>query len=212
MAEPLRYLGGEQREQARDPRREAQLESYVYHVDPLRDRVVPIAMLLVGGILYLVRYGIHPGFRMSQNLEVWWFLGIVILVKTAVLVGLAFVIAPLVDVGFGRIGTAALKLAAIAVFCDGIVSHTTSHISPKGMMIGYNMFGLALVALMYTIGLCYLFELTVAEAQKVVILLTVVFIAVHALLALNVLHVTITVGGTRIAPFGATGPMFRSAR
>ena len=86
---------------------------------PPRDLYIPVALLIVGllGIIaWAISWGAGPGMMAVISLVT----GIATLVKTAILIGLAFVFAPMLGVSFGDARTAVLKFAAIVVFTDAV--------------------------------------------------------------------------------------------
>jgi hypothetical protein len=86
---------------------------------PPRDLYIPVALLIVGllGIIaWAISWGAEPGMMAVISLVT----GVATLVKTAILIGLAFVFAPMLGVSFGDARTAVLKFAAIVVFTDAV--------------------------------------------------------------------------------------------
>lgn len=86
---------------------------------PPRDLYIPVALLILGllGILaWAMSWGAGPGLVAVVSLIT----GAATLVKTAVMIGLAFVFAPMLGVSFGDARTAVLKFAAIIVFTDAV--------------------------------------------------------------------------------------------
>jgi hypothetical protein len=86
---------------------------------PPRDLYIPVALLIVG-ILGIIAWAISWGAGAGTMAVVLLVTGVATLVKTAVLIGLAFIFAPMAGVSFGDARTAILKFAAIVVFTDAV--------------------------------------------------------------------------------------------
>ncbi|MGB7156708.1 MAG: hypothetical protein WBD40_01500, partial [Tepidisphaeraceae bacterium] len=86
---------------------------------PPRDLYIPVALLIVGllGILaWAISLGAGPVIVAVVSLAA----GAATLVKTAILIGLAFIVAPMMGISFGDARTAILKFAAIIIFTDAV--------------------------------------------------------------------------------------------
>jgi hypothetical protein len=83
-----------------------------------RDFYFPTAAFVIGFIALLVWAAYVSGGSSGAVLLFSGFLCVTTLFKTVVMIGAAFVIAPMAGVSFGGIWTAVLKLAAIAVVTD----------------------------------------------------------------------------------------------
>ena len=86
---------------------------------PPRDLYIPVGLLVVG-VLGIIAWAISLGAGSGGIILVSLITGIATLVKTAILIGLAFMFAPMLGVSFGDARTAILKFAAIIVFTDAV--------------------------------------------------------------------------------------------
>jgi hypothetical protein len=169
---PLAYKQGPT---AADARRAAN-ES---HIDPARDMYVPIALILVGTILYIGFYAIHYNLGGIAIISTSIGLTIMTILETAVLFGFALFIATPLGVSFGGFGTAILKLAAIALFCDGLTTWAdglfakfAGHAAGGGLM-SFGVIGFPIAMATYWILLTYLFTMDPGDSWLVVVILTV---------------------------------------
>jgi uncharacterized membrane-anchored protein len=98
--------------------REKDRHSAANLIDKRRDVIVPTVLLVIG-LIALFAVTLIAGRATAGEMVVFTLaLGIVTVLKTGIMIGSAFLIAPLLGVSFGGIGTACLKLAAIAVCSD----------------------------------------------------------------------------------------------
>ena len=86
---------------------------------PPRDLYIPVALLVIG-VLGILAWAISWGAGSGGIIAVSLITGVATLIKTAVLIGLAFIFAPMAGVSFGDARTAILKFAAIIVFTDAV--------------------------------------------------------------------------------------------
>jgi hypothetical protein len=146
-------------------------------IDPTRDLYAPIGFIVAGFILYVAYYGFRFNLGIGTLPVVGVGLLIVTAVKTALLVGAAFMLAGPLGVGFGELWTAVLKLAAIAVFTDGAtiwVDGAIQHISGGaggGGVIGYGIIGWPVGIGLYWGMMIYLFGMDPLDARFVVLCL-----------------------------------------
>src|SRR6185436_8100054 len=114
-AAPLTYHRAADKEEIeRDRFREANL------ISPGRDIYAPIIILIIGffGLMGWASYQTEGStFVMILVSAIW---GLTTVVKTAILIGMAFVYAPQLGIGFGDVKTAILKFAAIILFSDAL--------------------------------------------------------------------------------------------
>ena len=97
-------------------------------LDPNRDVYAPLAFLLVGMLLHVGYYALRYNLGITGITAVTFGLSIVSAIETALLFVFAISVAGPLGVSFGGIWTALLKLAAIAVFCDGGPTSSMSHL------------------------------------------------------------------------------------
>jgi hypothetical protein len=171
------------------------------HIDPNRDLYVPIGLLLVGTVLYIGFYAIHYNLGGIAIISTSIGLTIMTVLETAVLFGFALAIASPLGVSFGGIGTALLKLAAIAVFCDGVTTWAdglfakfAGHMAGGGLM-SFGVIGLPVALAVYWTLLTYLFSMDAGDAWLVVIILTVFSRILQIVLLLLLLKLILSFGG-----------------
>jgi hypothetical protein len=75
---------------------------------------------VIVGILGIIGWAVHLGAGPVMVAIVSLAAGFATLVKTAILIGLAFIVAPMMGMSFGDVRTAILKFAAIVIFTDAI--------------------------------------------------------------------------------------------
>jgi hypothetical protein len=196
--------------------REQELNSYMYGVQPMRDRIAPIALLIVGYLLYLSFYitRYHVGLSGASAVSVAF--AVIVAVEAAALIGLAYFAAGMFDIGFGRLGTAALKFAGAAAFCDGLAQHILwrfpSGGSPRGVM-GRGSGGTFLVSFIFFIMFfTYLFELKLQDVGGFVALIGIGYLLFRFILLLNVARLTIVVNGVPITLVGRPTPAWMVTR
>ena len=110
-AAPLSYQRGPTQQEI-DCHRDASL------ISPWRDFIAPLIILILGfvGLIGWASYATGGSAGAMIGASVIW--SITTLLKTAILIGLAFVYAPQLGVSFGDFRTAILKFAAIVLFTD----------------------------------------------------------------------------------------------
>ena len=148
-------------------------------LDPVRDLYVPTTLVAVGLALYVGFYGFAFNLGAGALAIVAVILAIVIAVKTAMLIGAALFLAGPLGVSFGTLWTAVLKLAAIAVFTDGVtawvdhgITHLAGHHGSSGML-GYGAMSWAVSVGLYWVMMVYLFAMDVTDARMVVLCLSI---------------------------------------
>ncbi len=142
-------------------------------IDPVRDLYVPVALILAGMAMYVGFYAHQYELGGSALTMVSIGLSVLTLLKTAVLVVGALLLAGPLGVGFGTVGPAVRKLAAISVFSDGatawvdlLTAGTLGH--HHGGTIGYGPIGWLASVAIYLAGMVYLFSMDVMDARFVV--------------------------------------------
>jgi hypothetical protein len=112
--QPISYRSAPTKENAKQDR-----FSFGAMTHPPRDFYIPTALVIVG-ILGIIGWAVHLGAGPVMVAIVSLAAGFATLVKTAVLIGLAFIVAPMMGISFGDARTAILKFAAIVIFTDAI--------------------------------------------------------------------------------------------
>ena len=191
---PLAYQRGPTPDDAR--RAAANLQ-----IDPSRDLYVPIGLLLVGSVLYIGFYAIHYNLGGIAIISTSIGLTIMTVLETAVLFGFALAIAGPLGVSFGGIGTAILKLAAIAVFCDGLTTWAdglfakyAGHMASGGLM-SFGVIGFPIAMGVYWTLLIYLFSMDPGDSWLVVVILAVFSRILRIVLLLLLLRIILSFGG-----------------
>ena len=182
---PLTYhRAADKSERERDRFREDNL------VSPWRDIYAPIVILVIGffGLIGWASYETGGStFAMIMASVIW---GLTTLVKTAILIGLAFVYAPQLGIGFGDLKTAILKFAAIVMFTDAADLWLWEVLTVgRPNRISLRQLGLSLiVAALLISALCHiLFEMDTEETGMFALPMAVVSQVVGFLLRLGVI-------------------------
>jgi hypothetical protein len=142
--------------------------------DMKRDVYVPVAILLGGLAIYVSYYAIHyqmTGFGVALTATG---LSMLTAIKALLLIGFAFVVAGPLGVSFGGIWTAILKLAAIAVFSDGVTTWVDAGVAKlAGSWAFAGMISFPVALAIFWLLLIYLFSMDSGDSWMVVILLAV---------------------------------------
>jgi DNA-directed RNA polymerase subunit RPC12/RpoP len=166
-----------------------------------RDIQVPIALLIIGAALYLGYYAIHYHLGGLAILATGIGLIILAMLQTGILFGFALVIASPLGVSFGGIGTALLKFAAIALFCDGIVTWVDGLFATwtgglgGGGILGFGAIQLPITLGVYWVTLTYLFSMDPGDSWLVVVILVIFSIILRVLLIVLLLRLILSFGG-----------------
>src|SRR5262249_42876298 len=147
-------------------------------LDKPRDLYVPCALLAVGILLYVGYYAMRLHLTGSGVITMSLALGMVTLFKAALLLGFAIAVADKLGVSFGGVLTAALKLAAIAVFCDGVTTWVDAGVGKLAgrafqTFVGYGAISFPVALGIYWVLLIYLFSMDAGDSWMVVMLLSV---------------------------------------
>jgi hypothetical protein len=139
-------------------------------LSPRRDIYVPVGLLTAGLLMYVVwvvRLGINTPSTVAQLSAV---LTVVVVLKTAALIGVAFAVASVVGTSFGTFWTAALKLAAVVVFADFSILWIDHFVGTIGIGVGAGTIAIRLIgvlllleACLYGVALYFLFEIDADE-------------------------------------------------
>jgi hypothetical protein len=177
-------------------------------IDPTRDLYVPIGLLLVGTVLHIGFYAIHYNLGGIAIISTSIGLTIMTLLETTVLFGFALAIAGPLGVSFGGVGTAILKLAAIAVFCDGLTTWAdglfakyAGHMASGGLM-SFGVIGFPIALGVYWTLLIYLFSMDPGDSWLVVVILAVFSRILRIVLLLLLLRLILSFGGIAASAVG----------
>jgi len=144
--------------------------AYSEMTHPPRDLYIPLALGLIGlgGIIaWAIRMGAGEGMLMTVVVAAH----VATLIKTAVLIGLAFLFAPVAGVSFGDLRTAVLKFSAIVIFTDAIGLWFDELVEMAGgtpnRRVGWRIFWLQMFMIGMIIAyLCYyLFDMDGEDAK-----------------------------------------------
>ena len=178
------------------------------NIDPKRDLYAPVALILIGTMLYIGYYAIHYNLGGLAIISTSIGLTIMALLETAVLFGFALAIAGPLGVSFGGIGTALLKLAAIAVFCDGLTTWADGLFSKyAGNMAGgglasFGVIGFPVALGVYWVLLTYLFSMDPSDSWMVVVILAIFSWILRTVLVLLLLQFILSFGGIGASAVG----------
>ena len=179
-------------------------------MDMTRDVYVPVALLIIGFIVYVGYYAVRYELDGAGMAMTAVGLGIMTLIKAVLLIGFAFMVAGPLGVSFGGIFTAALKLAAIAVVSDGVatlVDAFTAKIAGGAGGAFSGMLSFPVVLGVYWVLLIYLFSMDSGDSWLVVMILTVFSFMVRWLILLLLLNAILSWGGVSGAALpGASAP------
>ncbi len=203
---PLAYQRGpSQREKERDPRNTL--------MDMRRDIHAPIALIIAGAILYISYYAIHYELGGAGIAFTAVGLCIMTVMEAIFLIGFALVVAGPLGVSFGGIGTAILKLAAIAVFCDGVTTWVDAGIGKisggvgGGGPFGPGAIGLPVATAIYWLLMIYLFSMDPGDSWLVVVILSIFYRILRVVLLVLMLQFILSLGGAASSiPVGGGPP------
>jgi hypothetical protein len=176
-------------------------------IDRNRDLYVPIGLLVAGFAIYVGFYVWKYEPSGAGIAAVCAGVAMMTVFKAGLMVGFALVAAGPLGVSFGGPLTATLKLAAVAVFCDGCTTWVDAGVEKLagfggGMMAGMISFPVALA--IYWILLTYLFSMDSGDSWMVVILLAIFDAVVRWVLVWVLLAAVLNWGGVAV-PAGALG-------
>lgn len=194
---PNRGAGGAAIGYQRGPTaREKQLEATANYVDPVRDIYAPVGLLIVGLLsyvgYYMFRYEVRGSFLAGTLVGI----SVITVIKAILMIGFAFVIAGPVGVSFGGVGTAILKLAAMAVFSDGVetwIDFGAEKLAGNGFFS--SMVSFPAVLGIYWVLLIYLFSMDSGDSWMVVMLMTVFSFIARWILVFLLLAWVMNMGG-----------------
>lgn len=133
--------------------------------DMTRDVYVPTGLIAVSFVAFVVFTLFFEDAGAAGVAIYTAAMGAVFFVKTLLMIGAAFILAPILGVSFGPLWTAILKLAAVAMAPDILATIISDSIGAPGAGLLANSIALAF----YWFLISYLFQLEAAEAWYVVI-------------------------------------------
>jgi hypothetical protein len=164
-------------------------------MDPTRDIYAPTGIFLAGFLMYLGYYVFTYDMGGVGIALTSLGLGILTVSKAAILIVAAMLLAGPLGVSFGDVWTAPLKLAAIAVFSDGVTTWVDAALQAGGAggLAGVVSFPVALC--IYWVLMIYLFNMDAGDSWLVVMLLSVFDSLVRWLLLMLLLNSVLGWGG-----------------
>jgi len=189
--------------------RDRERRSTANTVDTVRDVHAPVALLVIGFIAYLAYYMLRANVSGGGLALISLGLGGMMIGKAALMMVFALVVAGPLGVSFGGIYTAALKLAAIAIFSDGLITWVDFGVDKMTGMRG--MFG-SMISFPIALGvfwvlLIYLFSMDPGDSWMVVILLCVFDYIIRMILLMVLLTIIFKMGGGTMAGLGSIAAM-----
>lgn len=142
-------------------------------MDKKRDVYVPTALLVAGLILNVAYYAFHHSMGVGGVAIATLGISVLTAFKAALLIGFAFAVAGPLGVSFGGIFTAVLKLAAIAVFSDGVTTWVEAGLEAAGSGGLSSLISFPVALACYWVLLIYLFSMDPGDSWLVVMLLAV---------------------------------------
>ncbi len=126
-----------------------------------------------GLIIYVMYYAVHYHMGTAGIAATSFALGLLTSFKALMLIGFALVVAGPLGVSFGGIWTAILKLAAIAVFCDGCTVWVEAFVEKFSAGFGGAMISFPVAIGIYWSLLIYLFSMDPGDSWMVVVILSI---------------------------------------
>jgi hypothetical protein len=185
-------------------------------LDMSRDIYAPLVFLVLGFLLAIGYYVVHYNLGADGIIFIGMGLTLMTIVEAAFLVGFALVIANPLGVGFGDFRTAILKLAAIAVFNDGVITWVDAAVNKfagfgAGGLFGFGIIGLPVAVGVYWVLLIYLFSMDPGDSWLVVVILAVIYRIFRFALMLLLLEMVLSWGGVSSSAMHAFGGGSRHA-
>lgn len=175
--------------------RERERNSVETLMDMKRDVYIPVALLVGGLLIYVLYYALRYHMSGAGIAIASFGIGLMTVFKATLLIGFAFVVAGPLGVSFGGIWTAALKLAAIAVFCDGVCTWVDAGIAKAAAGFGAGILSFPVAIAIYWTLLIYLFSMDPGDSWLVVCLLAVFDSIVRWIMIAILLSVVLGWGG-----------------
>jgi hypothetical protein len=178
-------------------------------IDMKRDCYVPVALIIVGFLLYVGYYTIRFEMGGAGIAITTAGLGFVTALKAALLIGFALVVATPLGVSFGGVWTCVLKLAAISVFVDGTcvwidagMAKISGPMGAGGGLVGWGVISYPVALGLYWVLLIYLFSMDPGDSWMVVMLLSVFDRIVRIALLVLLVKLILSWGGVSAAAAG----------
>lgn len=177
-------------------------------IDMTRDVYAPTGLLVGGLLIYVAYYALRYNLGATGIAATAFGLGLMTAFKAAFLVGFALVVAGPLGVSFGGLWTAILKLAAIAVFCDGITTWVDAGVAKmsggfgSGGAFGPGIIGWPVALGIYWGLLIYLFSMDPGDSWMVVVILSVFDYIVKWVLGMILLGMILGWGGVSLPSAG----------
>ncbi len=172
-AVPLAYQRG-------PTQREKEQAVTAMQLDVRRDIQAPLAFCILGLLLYISYYAIH--YSMGVNGVIFAGIGLMIMnfFEALFLFVFALFISGPLGVSFGDIRTAFFKLAAVAVFCDGVTTWVDAMVSKYSGGFGSGFFGFGVIGFPVALGvywgmMIYLFDMDPGDSWLVVVILAIFY-------------------------------------
>ena len=201
---PLAYKRGPSAQQ----RNQTKTDTFV---EPVRDLYVPSALVGSGLLIYLAFYAVRLNLGTTGMAVVGTGLVLLTILKTVFMIGAAFLLAGPLNVGFGTLWTAVLKLAAVAVFTDGVTAWIDYALQlggagvGNGGLIGFSSVSWLCSVLMYWGLMVYLFSMDFHDARLVTVCLGIMSRVVRMLLIAFAFQWLFSMGGVGAAAAAAAG-------
>lgn len=173
-------------------------------MDMKRDVYTPIVFLIMGMFLSVSYYAVHHHMNMTGVAVTTLGVSGMMLFKTVLLVGFALITAGPLGVSYGGIWTGILKLAAISVFSDGVVTWVEAGLE-KGGAGGLSMLISYPVSIgVYWLLLIYLFSMEPGDSWMVVVLLSAFARIVQWVILFLLLNAVLNLSGSGIVSGGSS--------
>jgi hypothetical protein len=193
--------------------RERERDSINVVMDMKRDVYVPVGLLVGGMLVYVIHYAWRYHLGGAGIIATMFGLSLITAFKAAVLIGFALVAAGPLGVSFGGVWTAILKLAAMAVSSDAVITWVDFGIDKiSGGTGGGGFFGPGLIGYPVALGLywgllIYLFSMDPGDSWMVVVILSIVDYIIRTVLMILLLQLVLGWGGVSHSALSfASGP------
>jgi hypothetical protein len=191
--------------------RELELNAWAYHVDPARDRIAPVVMIVAGLALFASHYTRHYHPSAVQLSALICIRALLVLPESILLTAFAYFAANWLDVSFGRLSAAHLKFFAIMMVADGLVAAFTNPARQSWRSFGAATIGASFGAgaiLFYTFSVAYLFNQSLLDARRYHRVLAAFCLVMRSILMLNHAVFVFWIGNIPVNPLGGPVPRF----
>jgi hypothetical protein len=188
--------------------RQRELEAYARDLQPVRDWIVPIILVVIGLALYVRWYVTRYHLGLAGAGVVSSAFVLLVAFETAILLVLAYGGAWIFDITFGRLDTAALKFAGIVAISEGVGIYLRMRVgynstSPRGVMGVDSRPSIVLGFLVLLVLLPWFFNLKFSDARGFVAMVAILYTLAHLILVMNLSRLVIHVRGVPITIVGA---------